>query len=94
MINYNRNQFFILYDILNDILDECILIRDNIQKVKSKMTHRLFKIGKDYDLLNNNILCTKKQALSNRSKIIHIKKSNKAIQEELQSKGHIKIIFE
>ena len=83
-----------MYDVLNDILDECILIRDNVQKIKAKMTHKIFRIGKDFDLVNNEIISTKKHAVSNRSKIIHIKKCNKALREEMESKGQIKIIFD
>ncbi len=94
MINYNRNHFFILYDMLNDILDESILIKDILQKLRNKMTHRLFRIGKEYDLINNNIMTSKRSMITNRSKIIHIKKSNKVLQEELESKGEIKIIFD
>jgi hypothetical protein len=94
MINYNRNQFFILYDLLLDILDESILIKDCLHKIKGKMTHKLFRIGREYDLINNNMMITKKCIQTNRSKIIHIKKSNKQLQEELQSKGQIKIIFD
>jgi hypothetical protein len=92
MINYNRNQFFILYDLLNDILDETILIKDLLHKVKNKLNHKLFTIGKEYDLINNSILS--KSPVTNRSKIIHIKKSTKKLQEELASEGQIKIIFD
>tara|TARA_R100001086_G_scaffold66877_2_gene31166 strand:+ start:1244 stop:1528 length:285 start_codon:yes stop_codon:yes gene_type:complete len=94
MINYNRNQFFILYDLLNDILDEVIQIKDTIHKVKSKLNHKLFIIGKEYNLINNSDFKEPKTIQNNRSKIIHIRKTNKALQEELESKGIIKIIFD
>ncbi len=94
MINYNRNQFFILYDLLNDMLDEILQIKDTIYKVKNKMNHKLFCIGKDYNLITNSDFKEHKTIQNNRSKIIHIKKTNKALQEELESKGIIKIIFD
>lgn len=94
MINYNRNQFFILYDMLNEILDETLLIKDLVHKVKNKMNHKLFTIGREYDLVNNSDFKDQKLIQNNRSKIIQIKKNTKALREELQSKGTIKIIFD
>lgn len=94
MIDYNRNHFFILYDMLNDILDETLIVKDLLSRIKSKINHKLFVIGKEYDLINNNILQKQKNLQTNRSKIIHIKKSNKELQEQLESQGSIKIIFD
>tara|TARA_R100000951_G_scaffold112179_1_gene112167 strand:+ start:1037 stop:1315 length:279 start_codon:yes stop_codon:yes gene_type:complete len=92
MINYNRSQFFILYDLLNDILDETILMKDLLHKVKNKLNHKLFTIGKDFDLINNSILSSNN--ITSRTKLIQIKKSTKKLQEELASEGQIKIIFD
>ena len=92
MINYNRSQFFILYDLLNDILDETILMKDLLHKVKNKLNHKLFTIGKDFDLINNSILSCNN--ITSRTKLIQIKKSTKKLQEELASEGQIKIIFD
>ena len=79
---------------LNDILDETLIVKDLLSRIKSKMNHKLFVIGKEYDLINNNILQKQKNLQTNRSKIIHIKKSNKELQEQLESQGSIKIIFD
>ena len=94
MIDYNRNHFFVLYEMLNEILDETILIKDTMYKLRAKLSHKLFIIGKEYDIINNSLLTKNKHMITNRSKLIHMKKTNKALREELDSKGSIKIIFD
>jgi len=86
------NAFYTLLDTVNDILDECIEIRKNLTKINSKINHQIYKIGKDYNLINNNLLVSR-DMITNRSKLIVLKRQEEELKEELRDKGHINIIF-
>ncbi len=86
------NALYTLLDIVNDLLDECIEIRKNLTKINSKINHQIYKIGRDYNLINNNLLVTK-DMITNRSKLIVLKRQEEELTNELRDKGHINIIF-
>ena len=86
------NAFYTLLDTVNEILDECIEIRKNLTKINSKINHQIYKIGRDYNLINNNLLFTK-DMITNRSKLIVLKRQEEELTKELRDKGHINIIF-
>ena len=88
-----NREYHTLLNMLNDILDENIEIRKNLSKLLGKMNHQLYKIGKEYNLINNNLMVTR-DMITNRSKLIIMKNKQQELSEELASKGHINIIFD
>jgi hypothetical protein len=89
----NTTHLHTLLDLLNDMLDEMIEIKNHTSKLNNKLNQQLFRLGKEYDLVNNNLLTTRSM-ITNRRKLLYLKKSTNELQDTLDSQGSINIIFE
>ena len=50
----------IIIDLLNQLIDETIKLQQETAKIRSKIDSNLYKVGRDYKIINNNsILMTR-----------------------------------
>ena len=82
----------IIIDLLNQLIDETIKLQQETAKIRSKIDSNLYKVGRDYKIINNNsILMTRNKGNGVRKVYINYQKD---VESAFEKDGCYKMVFD
>ena len=82
----------IIIDLLNQLIDETIKLQQETAKIRSKIDSNLYKVGRDYKIINNNsILMTRNKGNGVRKVYINYQKD---VENAFDKDGCYKMVFD